>query len=121
MKVTIITGKQGSGKNKKAYELIGLGNKFVEIAANNLKGKCGFDLLSEEHSNKLIIDEVLKSHLETIKSIISNGKILKSFRVPFTEKTMKLHEFKISELYILSQKDDIFEYFRPGTFTHIKL
>lgn len=119
MKITLITGKQGSGKNSMAYKLIGLGKKFVEINASNLLGKCGFDQLSEEHSNILIIDETTEKNLDNIKNVIINGVIRKKFRKPFTEGIMELHEFRIRELYILSQQD--LSVSIRGSFMHIKL
>lgn len=116
MKVILITGKQGSGKNRKAYELVGLGKQFIEIPADNLGSKESFEGLSLEHENILIVDEVESVHLHEIKRFKSKeGKIM--YRKPYTTEQK---EYTVSELYILSRQD-ISKSFRPGTFMHVKL
>lgn len=116
MKTTLITGRQGSGKNSRAYELIGLGRRFIEIDANRLSNKDSYNGLIDEGDNIIIIDEVNNSNLPEIKKIkIKDGII--AHRKPYTS---EVKEYKISELFILSVHD-ISESFRESAFTHIKL
>lgn len=115
MEVILITGKQGSGKSKKAHEL-NLGKKFIVVDADQLNDKDSFLDLDESKENNIIVDDVTSNHLHEIKKFKSIDGIYK-FRKPYTT---ELKDYKISAIYILSQQD-ISKSFRPGTFTHIKL
>ena len=113
MKTTIITGPQGSGKTKKALELIGLGKQFIIIDASDVSKKVPYENI---HDNCIIIIDCIRNSYEIsqIRSLFSSGTI--TFRKTYDERPK---DYIVSELYLLSQYYDLANYY--GTVEHVKL
>lgn len=112
MEVTVITGAQGAGKNEKAYEVNGLGNRFIEFDADDFTKKSTWDGL--ENANSVIIDCVHSDkQIGQIQNLIQRGNI--NYRIPYAKESK---DYEIKKLIIISQWGIAGEF---PTAKHIKL
>lgn len=98
-RTTLITGKQGTVKNKRADKIVG---ERSSITTTLKLFNAALRTAAETNTEVIIIDEVNKSNLPRIKQLISQTTY--HYRAPFARKT----ETKtMPELIILSNDPDV--------------
>ena len=99
MRVVLITGAQGVGKNRKAYELVGLGKEFIEFDAVDFTNKSSWQGI--ENSPVVIIDNIHSSkQIGQIQNLIQRGST--RYRITYAK---EVEDYKIEKLILISCAD----------------